>query len=1485
MNKQRKYLLTLLLSLGQIALIYQVGPYAAQMPGFKKDTWKERADINKNVAYKLAGLEMPENWGPPITDGLGSGIGFDPRAIISNSPGLRVGYTTYDLQSNSRMNRQVEWRATQAIQFIWMSSMDSTASVRWTRYEAWEPSEGQFLYESPTGGINLHPDGARSGYVSLDVDTEGKAVVANHYSPTGLASEMVTTVQYDFLPLSANFSPYKRILPDSISKYGVSEENINSNNWRFCWPQHEYQVYGGDTVTHVFARQRFSSSVDETDAYIHYFRRVGSDTLGSWDYPPPIVDTVPTVSQCVSASRVSPKVALVWAAGPGAYPGDPESFCRYDRIDPGLGHAQRTNDVFYMTSSNMGLSWGSKHNITAYDSTRGGWLTEGDIAILIDSSDYLHILYVARRAVPKAGALGEWTNYFGSRLWHWDEYWQEHRVVKDGTWELEDTSCTGGAWNQVNIVKPMISFCDGRFYAVFVQFNDGWNGIQNDCAEARFSGNAGWSGTANGELYISVSDNGGRHWDVARNLTNTYTPHCYSSESEGFPVCESDHFPSIPRFGYFGSDGFEEAVVVDPSDGSYTGNHFLDVFYVNDKFPGSCMQDAGVWTTNPVKWFRVPCVEPVPDPVLVWHPYSIGQPTWTKVHDEIDTPIVLENVGNATLVIDSIVPLFGTGPVGWLGVDTVGPLDISHFSPTLDTIMAYLNYNGVISEGPVVIEGWIEITSNSLGGSVDSIAIELIVADTVQFPDSSEIRTECIRLTFNNTGNMGRGGGPVGNGGWNLNFFNDCDVTDNRAGQDNHAGIYLYEASPFLTWIEAGDTILNYGMFDADWLDEEGFRPQASSYADSTTYSDYQYGNSREFLSHDSTIALVSEYFAPKHPDSCTFIISKQTIYLNTAIDTAARNNIYIGEFLDWDIPSDSNSENDSDYDPMEQMFYFIGAEYEPDDTTNDNCVFSNRRYGSFAYDKGYRRPFTGVQDSFPIVKAMWSHMNADWVYPTGGFPAGPMYRKIDATYGYERWTSTNPTMEDSQYQDLHQVTVFGQYDITKIDTLVFIKIFMTEYDGGEAGLYATLAKARAWIAAKPDLFGYPYRVDGRCCFGDSSHPYCQDLQKTECEAKPDFIAWDYGLNCTDDPCPPFGPIGRCCYDNPLFGYCEDITEIECTQKTPPYSWDSNMNCAEHPCEDRVGRCCYGDPADPQCADVTYWDCLVLGKISWDYGLNCAEHSCLDLVAYWKFDETGGPVAYDSSGYGNDGTLQNSPARISGLMGRALEFDGIDDYVYVPDNSSLRPSTLTLMAWIRPYRLPYTSTYGPIIKRTPEWQNDANWQMQIVASGRVNFAYYNNGWRDSPLTNDSVKVDKWNHIAITFRDREVRIYINGILDAAFPYIMDADLPTGYSSPVIIGKGWADKFEGRIDEVKIYAQALSDSLILKKYIEAGCGDVNDDNAVNMLDILYLISYLYKGGPAPVPLESGDANGDGKTDMLDILYLISYLYKNGKPPICS
>jgi hypothetical protein len=64
----------------------------------------------------------------------------------------------------------------------------------------------------------------------------------------------------------------------------------------------------------------------------------------------------------------------------------------------------------------------------------------------------------------------------------------------------------------------------------------------------------------------------------------------------------------------------------------------------------------------------------------------------------------------------------------------------------------------------------------------------------------------------------------------------------------------------------------------------------------------------------------------------------------------------------------------------------------------------------------------------------------------------------------------------------------------------------------------------------------------------------------------------------------------------------------------------------------------------------------------------------------------------------------------------------------------------------------------------------------------------------------------------------------------------------------------------------------------------CGDANGDGVINSADVVYLINYLFKGGPAPNPLWVGDANCDGTINSADVVYLINYLFKGGPSPGC-
>jgi hypothetical protein len=75
-----------------------------------------------------------------------------------------------------------------------------------------------------------------------------------------------------------------------------------------------------------------------------------------------------------------------------------------------------------------------------------------------------------------------------------------------------------------------------------------------------------------------------------------------------------------------------------------------------------------------------------------------------------------------------------------------------------------------------------------------------------------------------------------------------------------------------------------------------------------------------------------------------------------------------------------------------------------------------------------------------------------------------------------------------------------------------------------------------------------------------------------------------------------------------------------------------------------------------------------------------------------------------------------------------------------------------------------------------------------------------------------------------------------------------------------------------------------ALDLSLFFQFVCGDANMDNAVNILDVTFLISYLYKSGQEPDPPEVADVNSDARINILDITYLINFLYKGGPDPVC-
>jgi hypothetical protein len=62
----------------------------------------------------------------------------------------------------------------------------------------------------------------------------------------------------------------------------------------------------------------------------------------------------------------------------------------------------------------------------------------------------------------------------------------------------------------------------------------------------------------------------------------------------------------------------------------------------------------------------------------------------------------------------------------------------------------------------------------------------------------------------------------------------------------------------------------------------------------------------------------------------------------------------------------------------------------------------------------------------------------------------------------------------------------------------------------------------------------------------------------------------------------------------------------------------------------------------------------------------------------------------------------------------------------------------------------------------------------------------------------------------------------------------------------------------------------------------CGDAEGTGTVDIDDVVFLIAYIFSGGPEPVPYESGDPDCSGTVDIDDVVYLIGYIFSGGSAP---
>jgi hypothetical protein len=149
----------------------------------------------------------------------------------------------------------------------------------------------------------------------------------------------------------------------------------------------------------------------------------------------------------------------------------------------------------------------------------------------------------------------------------------------------------------------------------------------------------------------------------------------------------------------------------------------------------------------------------------------------------------------------------------------------------------------------------------------------------------------------------------------------------------------------------------------------------------------------------------------------------------------------------------------------------------------------------------------------------------------------------------------------------------------------------------------------------------------------------------------------------------------------------------------------------------------------------------------------------------------------------------------------------------------------------------------------------------------------------------------WKHTVKTFPPIGSR-YIYEIVGSIFGYEIYVDGPGQVVKMTFkaVGNGVSDVIFRYIYMTDWHDVTMSMQDSLSGQVTVGttsyvCGDANGSGTVNISDAVYLISYIFSGGSAPVPLLAGDANCDSTVNISDAVYLISYIFSGGAAPCAS
>ena len=264
------------------------------------------------------------------------------------------------------------------------------------------------------------------------------------------------------------------------------------------------------------------------------------------------------------------------------------------------------------------------------------------------------------------------------------------------------------------------------------------------------------------------------------------------------------------------------------------------------------------------------------------------------------------------------------------------------------------------------------------------------------------------------------------------------------------------------------------------------------------------------------------------------------------------------------------------------------------------------------------------------------------------------------------------------------------------------------------------------------------------------------------------------------------------------------------------------------------------------------------------------------IIGWWPGDGN----AIDIQGP-HSGTLINGIAFAPGMVDYAFGFNGSNSYVDIGDVDV--PSAFTIDAWINPTSL----SNSPIVLSKDDLNTQRSYCLRVDSTGSLTLLVRNNGGNVTRYTTGAsvVTAGTWQHVAATYDGAagpgaKMLFYVNGV---AQPASVANGLDSGgapennsLSAKIgINGDGIGNPFNGLIDEVQVFASALSPSTVQAIFNAGASGNCKrmfrifqlTPNNISAIDATNGTNFVDDKGGIAVSPSKAFLTGDGDTGGWD------------------